>query len=107
VAINGRSLRANGAQGLELPTVPTLSDEEWELITDAMSLTRRESDVVKLILRGLRDKQIASTLGVGLPTIRTHLRHIFAAQGVGDRAELILMVFALLRDEEHYLITND
>lgn len=83
------------------PTPPSLAltADEWELVIRSLRLTRREADVVGELLQAKRDKQIASLLGMSVSTVRTHLRHVFAAQGVSDRSELMLRIFSLLRQQ--------
>jgi DNA-binding NarL/FixJ family response regulator len=51
-------------------------------------LTRRESELLPLLQRGLSNAQIALTLGVGVETVRTHARHIYKKLGVASRREL-------------------
>ena len=51
-------------------------------------LSRREIQVVELVLRGHRNSQIASTLGVAPATIKKHLSRIFDKVGVTSRAQL-------------------
>lgn len=40
-----------------------------------LRLTRRERDVLELLARGLRQEQIASQLGIGAETVRSHVRN--------------------------------
>lgn len=49
-------------------------------------LTERESDVARLVAAGYTDKDVARTLGIGVPTVRTHLRRVMAKKGVANRA---------------------
>lgn len=50
--------------------------------------TSREAEVCVLVLQGYSDKDIARPLGIGFPTVRTHLAHIFSKTGVTSRSEL-------------------
>jgi DNA-binding CsgD family transcriptional regulator len=52
-------------------------------------LTRRERSVVELAIRGLADRDIAGTLGVGFATVRTHLQRAFVKFRVSNRTELL------------------
>jgi LuxR family transcriptional regulator, maltose regulon positive regulatory protein len=56
-------------------------------------LSRRELEVLTLLCRGLRTKEIAATLFVTPATVATHVGHILAKLGMSSRAELI--AFAL------------
>ncbi|MDP9333762.1 MAG: LuxR C-terminal-related transcriptional regulator [Actinomycetota bacterium] len=52
------------------------------------SLTPTEHDVVELAAQGLPNADIAKQLFVSVPTIKTHLAHIFTKLGVSTRAQL-------------------
>jgi DNA-binding NarL/FixJ family response regulator len=56
-------------------------------LADAWALTRRETDVALAMLEGSSDKAISDRLCISLPTLRTHVQHIYAKLGVGSRAE--------------------
>ncbi len=75
-----------------------LSESEWRGVVRVMALTPRQADIVRLLLCGKRDKQIASSLKIGLPTVRTHLRILYAAHGLDDRVELVIRAFAIARE---------
>jgi len=53
-------------------------------------LSRREKDVVALLLQGKSNKQIALALGVSERTIEFHLNNIYGKLQVASRVELIL-----------------
>ena len=57
------------------------------------TLTPRERQIALLLRDGLSNKALARTLGVGLPTIKTHLIHLFRKLGVKSRTELIANLF--------------
>ena len=52
------------------------------------SLTIRERQVVALVCMGHRNYEIASILGVGYPTIQTHLQNIFRKFDLRSRQEI-------------------
>jgi DNA-binding CsgD family transcriptional regulator len=54
----------------------------------AMSLSEREREIAELAALGWPDKAIARRLGIGLPTVRTHLGHAFRKLGVDNRVQL-------------------
>lgn len=52
-------------------------------------LSKREAEVVELVLLGYRNRDIAATLGTSPTTIKKHLTHIFDKVGVDTRTQLI------------------
>ena len=55
---------------------------------DASRLTPREKEVVRLICRGMKNKQIAENLHITAGTVKVHLMHIFEKTGLKDRLAL-------------------
>lgn len=55
-------------------------------------LSRREAEVVELVLLGYRNRDIASTLGTSPATIKKHMTHIFDKVGVDTRTQLIARI---------------
>lgn len=68
-------------------------------------LTDRESDVLRGIARGLSDKNIAASLGIGAGTMKMYVRSIFLKLGVDNRAAAPLVASGMLdlaaRLEQH------
>jgi two-component system nitrate/nitrite response regulator NarL len=59
-------------------------------------LTPREYEIVALICRGMKNKQIADALSITIGTVKVHLMHIFEKTGVKDRFELALEAHKLV-----------
>lgn len=53
-------------------------------------LSKRETDVVRLVADGLSNKDISQQLGLSEHTVRNYLFHIFDKLGVSTRVELVL-----------------
>jgi two-component system nitrate/nitrite response regulator NarL len=53
-------------------------------------LTPREEEVMELVEQGLKNKEIANTLGIRPGTVKIHLKHIFEKTGVHGRYGLAL-----------------
>ena len=49
-------------------------------------LTPRERDVLRLLVAGRSDKEIAAALFIGLRTVQSHAEHLYAKLGVRNRA---------------------
>ncbi|MFB8147941.1 response regulator [Microbacterium sp. NPDC056003] len=58
---------------------------------DAVALTARELDVLRLVATGHSNKQIAVTLGIGESTVKTHLLKVFDKLGVADRTRAVTL----------------
>ncbi len=56
---------------------------------ESSEISPRELDVLRLIVRGRSNKEIASDLGIVEGTVKAHLAHIFAKLGASDRAQAI------------------
>jgi DNA-binding NarL/FixJ family response regulator len=54
------------------------------------SLTPREAQIVELVEKGLRNKEIATRLGIQTGTVKIHLKHIFEKTGCRGRYGLAL-----------------
>ena len=53
----------------------------------SLSLSPRETEVLRLVADGLSNQKIAERLGLGLETVKTHMRHIMEKLAVSDRTE--------------------
>ncbi|WP_416350757.1 LuxR C-terminal-related transcriptional regulator [Pseudomonas sp. 10S4] len=51
-------------------------------------MTKREQEVLKSLLQGHTNKQIAILLGISNFTVRDHVSSILRKKGAGSRAEL-------------------
>jgi two-component system response regulator FixJ len=60
------------------------------------ALTEREREVLRHVLRGLLNKQIAAELGIHERTVKLHRTHLTAKLGVHSVAEITRMVDALI-----------
>jgi DNA-binding NarL/FixJ family response regulator len=53
-------------------------------------LPKRQTEVMSLLSRGYENETIARELGIGVETVKTHLRRVRETWGVRSRAVLIL-----------------
>ena len=65
------------------------------LLPDQWQLTERQRAIVEHLLRGASTKEIARALFIGVPTVETHLGHIYGTLGVSGRRELLASYFQL------------
>jgi DNA-binding CsgD family transcriptional regulator/tetratricopeptide (TPR) repeat protein len=69
-----------GSIGLHVPISPS----------SRSTLTKRERDVLSLLVQGATNREIARALFIVEATVKLHLRHIYAKFGVRSRAEAIV-----------------
>jgi DNA-binding NarL/FixJ family response regulator len=60
------------------------------LCAHRVALTKREGQLVSLLSQGLRNKEIAGTLGISEGTVKVYMSRLFQKVGVKDRFELAL-----------------
>ncbi|MEV0671596.1 LuxR C-terminal-related transcriptional regulator [Mycobacterium sp. NPDC050441] len=68
----------------QLPSTPSSSavPEHWKL-------SARERDVVELLAQGASNGDIARSLFISVPTVKTHLQHVYRKSDVHTRTELV------------------
>ena len=54
------------------------------------SLTARQTEVLELIGRGLRNREIAGALGIRIRTVEAHIEQILLKLGATNRTEAVL-----------------
>jgi two-component system, NarL family, nitrate/nitrite response regulator NarL len=64
------------------------NDRETSNLHTAESLTPRETDIVRLVARGRRNKEIAREFGITEGTVKLHIHNIYAKLGVDNRVSL-------------------
>lgn len=73
-----------------------LSEPRNFRLTDARGgelLSKREEDVVRCVAEGLKNREIATELGISENTVKNYLFRIFDKLGISNRVELILYAF--------------
>jgi NarL family two-component system response regulator LiaR len=86
---------AHAGEALIDPTVAarllhTLSDPQARA-AGGEQLTRREREVLALIVAGRSNKRIARELEIAEKTVKTHVGHVLAKLGVDDRTQAALL----------------
>jgi DNA-binding CsgD family transcriptional regulator len=64
------------------------------LIVLAYDLSKRESEIMQLVVRGLSTTEISATFHISSNTVQDHLKAIFEKVGVRSRRELVGQIFA-------------
>ena len=60
------------------------------LTSRPVALTRRQSELLRLLVQGLKNKEIATNLGISEGTVKAYLTRLFEKVGAKDRFELAL-----------------
>jgi DNA-binding NarL/FixJ family response regulator len=55
----------------------------------ATSVTARESEILTLLAKGYRSKEVADELRISVPTVNTHVRNVYEKLQVRSRAEAV------------------
>jgi two-component system, NarL family, response regulator LiaR len=71
--------------------VRALADGSSPRPAEEARLTRREREVLELIVGGRSNKRIALELGISEKTVKTHVGHVLAKLGVTDRTQAALL----------------
>lgn len=74
----------------------------WQLDVPTTKLTRRELDVLRLIVDGHQNKQIAVALGISEKTVKSHCSRLFQRIGVSDRTQAAVWAERYLPQQERY-----
>lgn len=61
--------------------------------TPRVDLTAREVELLRLVAKGLRNKEIARVIGRTEGTVKAHLKNIHEKLGVTDRTEAVTLAF--------------
>jgi DNA-binding NarL/FixJ family response regulator len=64
------------------------------------TLSVRELQVLRLVAKGLANKQIGRSLGITERTVKVHVGHVFRRLGVTDRTSAAIWARANLADDE-------
>ncbi len=71
------------------PAIATKLMEHISTRRMQVSLTQREEEVLGLLAKGLRNKEIASQLNIAERTVKSHVANIIAKLGVSSRTEAV------------------
>lgn len=87
--IEGAALEGADRGSVAITIRASSADEIFDLLAKTYDLTRRERELVALVLDGLATRQLAEALRISPHTVQDHLKAVFAKAGVRSRRELI------------------
>jgi FixJ family two-component response regulator len=56
------------------------------------TLTRREREIMKLVVRGQKNKQVGAEIGISVVTVKVHCGHMMCKMKAHSLAELVRQV---------------
>ena len=90
--IDHRTLLNKVQQALAAYTAKRAEASEVEAIRQRMAnLTDRELELVRLVVQGLANKQIAGEMGISIKTVANHRANLMAKTGALNAADLVRM----------------
>jgi len=69
--------------------LPNTVAQRLAQFTPRVDLTEREVEVLRLVAQGMRNKEIADSIGRTEATVKVHVLHILQKLGVNDRTEAV------------------
>ena len=88
---DGDLLSAIGRALVRASELREKTSQRKEAVARLATLTRRELDVLKLVIVGLLNKQIGAELGTTEGTIKVHRGRVMEKMGVKSVAELVIL----------------
>ena len=71
--------------------IEEVAQTAYEVRSGERGLSPRELDVLKFVIKGCANPEIAELLGVSHNTVKNHLKAIFEKMGAADRAEAVAL----------------
>ena len=62
--------------------------------------TRRDQDILKLLLQGCSNKEIAAELNISPRTVKQHLRTLFLRAGIKQGRKRVILATAIFEKEQ-------
>jgi DNA-binding CsgD family transcriptional regulator len=66
-----------------------LDVDEREQIDQVELITAREREIIRHVVFGMRNAEVAAALRISVSTVKNHLYHVFRKLGIRSRRELI------------------
>jgi DNA-binding NarL/FixJ family response regulator len=65
-----------------------------------IKITQRDSEVLKLLIQGCSNKEIAAQLGISPRTVKQHLRTLFLRAGIREGRKRVKLATAMFDKEQ-------
>ena len=87
--LDGSRLEGEAGGRVAITIRAATADEVLDILSRAYELTPRESELVRLVVGGLRTQQLAERLFITPYTVKDHLKAVFEKVGVKSRGALV------------------
>jgi DNA-binding NarL/FixJ family response regulator len=77
-----------------------ISEQEWLALRENLGLSRQQAEIIRHILCGASDREIAEGMEISVSTVRTYLHRLFRKFDLNDRLKLALHVVACARKQQ-------
>ncbi len=67
---------------------------------EQIKITRRDQDVLKLLVQGCSNKEIAAELNISPRTVKQHLRTLFLRAGIRQGRKRVILATAIFEKEQ-------
>jgi DNA-binding NarL/FixJ family response regulator len=67
---------------------------------DQIKITRRDQQVLRLLVQGCSNKEIASELSISPRTVKQHLRTLFLRAGIKQGRKRVILATAIFEKEQ-------
>jgi len=74
--------------------------EQCMLNLEQIKITRRDQDVLKLLVQGCSNKEIAAELNISPRTVKQHLRTLFLRAGIRQGRKRVILATAIFEKEQ-------
>ena len=93
---NDKQLLESISKALEIDTAQRDKVKQLKRIRQQLeTLTRREREILDMIIEGKRNKVIAYDLGIALSTVESHRAHLMEKMKADNLSDLMRMMFAV------------
>jgi DNA-binding CsgD family transcriptional regulator len=84
---------------VETVVKPNIDRFQFSKVQEAFGLSKRETDVLKILMTGDTDKSIARDLGLSVETVRAYMKTVRVKLGAHTRAAIVHRVHELIDSE--------
>jgi DNA-binding NarL/FixJ family response regulator len=67
---------------------------------DQIKITRRDHEVLRLLVQGCSNKDIAASLNISPRTVKQHLRTLFLRAGIKQGRKRVILATAIFQKEQ-------